>query len=110
MLQFSALALYLVLLAGFFFLLYSVVNRAVLNALRTHHGEVRAEEERSPGPSGPDRGNPLGGRSSGAYRRRPAVSRRPTGTRGGRVRSVAAGSEVAVLACPTARRTRVRRP
>ncbi|TWH73388.1 hypothetical protein [Modestobacter roseus] len=47
MLQFSALALYLVLLAGFFFLLYSVVNRAVLNALRTHHGEVRAEEERS---------------------------------------------------------------
>ncbi|MGY1842712.1 hypothetical protein [Modestobacter sp. SYSU DS0875] len=42
MLSFAVAAIYPVLIAAFFFLLYLVVNRAVLNALRTHAAEVRA--------------------------------------------------------------------
>ncbi|WP_299951953.1 hypothetical protein [uncultured Modestobacter sp.] len=49
MAQFSGIALWLVLVAVFFFLLYSVVNRAVLNALRTHHQETAGSGTAGPG-------------------------------------------------------------
>ncbi|MCZ2820794.1 hypothetical protein O2V63_10685 [Modestobacter sp. VKM Ac-2977] len=51
MLSLAGVALYLTLVAAFFFLLYSVVNRAVLNALRTHHEETtRSAQPATPGP------------------------------------------------------------
>lgn len=49
MLSFSGLALWVVLVAAFFFLLYSMVNRAVLNALRTHHQETAGSRSAKPG-------------------------------------------------------------